>query len=148
MNSKPFTPAFANQPPVDFALEENRQAMSEALSAVKRRLGRDCPLVIGGQTIETSQKLASRDPSHPEQIVGQFSLADKQHVEQAVADRARLFAREHRAGVARPREVEDATDQPERTPLDGARQAGLGGTARHPAARPPPGPPARDRGPR
>ncbi|MEX2026886.1 MAG: bifunctional proline dehydrogenase/L-glutamate gamma-semialdehyde dehydrogenase, partial [Pirellulaceae bacterium] len=83
--TKPFTPTFANQPPVDFALDDNRQAMEEALASVKARLGRDCPLVIGGQSIETAEKLESRNPSRRDQIVGRFSAAGKEHAEQAVA---------------------------------------------------------------
>lgn len=82
--AKPFTPTFTNQPSVDFALEDNRQSMREALTAVKTRLGRDCPLVIGGQTIETAEKLESRNPANRQQVVGRFSVADKQHVQQAV----------------------------------------------------------------
>ena len=85
MSSKPFAPTFANQPPVDFALQDNREAMQEALSAVGQRLGRDCPLVIGGQTIETAEQLQSRNPSLRAQIVGRFSVAGREHAEQAVA---------------------------------------------------------------
>ncbi|HZN36215.1 MAG TPA: bifunctional proline dehydrogenase/L-glutamate gamma-semialdehyde dehydrogenase, partial [Pirellulaceae bacterium] len=80
-----FAPTFINQPPVDFSLEENCQAMREALATVKHRLGRDCPLVIGGQSIDTPDKAESRDPSHRQRVVGRFSLADKEHVQQAVA---------------------------------------------------------------
>lgn len=83
--AKPFAPTFANQPPVDFALEDNRQAMQEALAVVRKRLGRDCPLVIGGQSIETMEKLESYDPSHRARIVGRCAVAGKEHVEQAVA---------------------------------------------------------------
>ena len=83
--NKSFAPTFANQPPVDFALEDNRQAMHEALDAVQQRLGRDCPLVIGGQTIETAEKLESRNPAQRDQVVGRFSVATKEHAQQAVA---------------------------------------------------------------
>jgi RHH-type proline utilization regulon transcriptional repressor/proline dehydrogenase/delta 1-pyrroline-5-carboxylate dehydrogenase len=82
---KLFAPTFVNQPPVDFALEDNRQAMHEALATVKQRLGRECPLVIGGQTIDTTEKLESGDPSHRRRVVGRFSVASKEHVQQAVA---------------------------------------------------------------
>jgi RHH-type proline utilization regulon transcriptional repressor/proline dehydrogenase/delta 1-pyrroline-5-carboxylate dehydrogenase len=76
---------FANQPPVDFSLEENRRAMQAALAKVKQRLPRDCPLVIGGQTVETSEKQESLDPSNRRQVVGRFSMAGQEHVQQAVA---------------------------------------------------------------
>ena len=41
---------FTNHPPVDFAKAANRRAMAEAIETVRQRLGRHCPLVIGGQT--------------------------------------------------------------------------------------------------
>ena len=78
-------PSFTNQPPVDFARAENRQAMFEALAIVKGRMGRDCPLVIGGQHVETAEKLQSRDPSLRSRIVGTFSLASREQAAAAVA---------------------------------------------------------------
>ncbi|MFN0020784.1 MAG: L-glutamate gamma-semialdehyde dehydrogenase [Pirellulaceae bacterium] len=77
--------SFTNQPPVDFAQAENRQAMFEALAIVKGRLGRDCPLIIGGQPVETAEKMQSRDPSLRSRILGTFSLAAKDHAAAAVA---------------------------------------------------------------
>ncbi len=79
------TTSFTNQPPVDFARAENRQAMFEALAIVKGRIGRHCPLIIGGQPIETEEKAQSRDPSLRSRVLGTFSLAGKEHVAAAVA---------------------------------------------------------------
>jgi len=76
---------FTNHPPVDFAKAANRRAMAEAIETVRQRLGRHCPLVIGGQTIDTPERLASHDPSHKSRVVGTFSLATREHVQQAVA---------------------------------------------------------------
>lgn len=77
--------SFTNQPPVDFARAENRQAMIEALAIVKGRLGRDCPLIIGGQPIETAEKMQSHDPSLRSRIVGSFSLASREQAAVAVS---------------------------------------------------------------
>ncbi|MCE9528570.1 MAG: L-glutamate gamma-semialdehyde dehydrogenase [Planctomycetales bacterium] len=77
-------PSFTNQPPVDFARAENRQAMFEALAIVKGRLGRDCPLIIGGQPVETAEKMQSRDPSLRSRVLGTFSLAGREHAAAAV----------------------------------------------------------------
>jgi RHH-type proline utilization regulon transcriptional repressor/proline dehydrogenase/delta 1-pyrroline-5-carboxylate dehydrogenase len=41
--------------------------------------------VIGGQAIEASERLASRDPSQRDRIVGTFSLATREHARQAVS---------------------------------------------------------------
>lgn len=76
---------FTNQPPVDFARAENRQAMFEALAIVKGRMGRECPLVIGGRPVETVDKMESHDPSLRSRIVGRFSLAGELEVQSAVA---------------------------------------------------------------
>ena len=48
---------FRNEPFTDFSKEENAQAMRAALEKVKSELGREYPLVIGGERIETEAKL-------------------------------------------------------------------------------------------
>lgn len=79
------TSQFTNQPPIDFARADQRRAMHEALEMVRQRLGRHCPLVIGGQTIDTSERLASHDPSQKDRLIGTFAVATRQHAHQAVA---------------------------------------------------------------
>ncbi|MEX2175762.1 MAG: L-glutamate gamma-semialdehyde dehydrogenase [Pirellulaceae bacterium] len=76
---------FSNQPPIDFAQPRQRAAMQEALATVCERLGRHCPLVIGGQAVDTPQRGESRDPSYKSRVVGTFALADHQLAHQAVA---------------------------------------------------------------
>ncbi|MDX1947072.1 MAG: L-glutamate gamma-semialdehyde dehydrogenase [Pirellulaceae bacterium] len=78
-------PTFANQPPIDFAQVANRTAMQEALAAVRTRLGRHAPLVIGGKTVESAERAESRDPSQKSRLVGTFALATAEHAGQAVA---------------------------------------------------------------
>ena len=75
---------FKNQPPVDFAIEENRQAMQAALEKVRGQLGGHYPLVIGGENINSAARLTSRDPSHAETIVGTVASATPSHALQAV----------------------------------------------------------------
>jgi RHH-type transcriptional regulator, proline utilization regulon repressor / proline dehydrogenase / delta 1-pyrroline-5-carboxylate dehydrogenase len=79
------TNQFTNQPPIDFARADQRRAMHEALDTVRQRLGRHCPLVIGGQMIDTSERLASHDPSQKDRLIGTFAVATRQHAHQAVA---------------------------------------------------------------
>jgi hypothetical protein len=71
---------FQNQPPIDFARREHRAAMQEALAAVGRRLGRHCPLVIGGREVETPEQGVSTDPAQKDRVVGTFALAEREHV--------------------------------------------------------------------
>ena len=59
--------------------------MTAVLNEVKQSLGRLYPLVIGGERIETDERLESLDPSSKRRIVGTVPLADKQRAEEAVA---------------------------------------------------------------
>jgi RHH-type transcriptional regulator, proline utilization regulon repressor / proline dehydrogenase / delta 1-pyrroline-5-carboxylate dehydrogenase len=80
-NAMPFT----NEPPIDFAQPQHRVAMRDALTAVRERLGRHCPLFIGGEAIDTPERGISRDPSHKDRVVGTFAMATRDHAAQAVA---------------------------------------------------------------
>lgn len=76
---------FRNEPPIDFAVAENRKRMDEALEQVKGRLGRSYPLVIGGKHVTTQQQLVSLDPSRKDRVVGRTASATIQHADVAVA---------------------------------------------------------------
>jgi RHH-type proline utilization regulon transcriptional repressor/proline dehydrogenase/delta 1-pyrroline-5-carboxylate dehydrogenase len=76
---------FANEPTADFAREENRQAMGEALTQVRGQLGRHEPLWIDGRAVETADRLTSIDPSHRERVVGSCASAAAANVDEAVA---------------------------------------------------------------
>lgn len=78
-------PPFANEPLADFAREEHRDAMRQALSEVAERLGRHDPLFINGRPVETAARLESRDPSRRDRLVGTAASAEARHVEEAVA---------------------------------------------------------------
>ena len=75
---------FRNEPFTDFNKDENAQAMREAIERVKSQLGREYPLVIGGQRINTEGKLDSINPANRIQVVGRFSKATKELAAQAV----------------------------------------------------------------
>ena len=75
---------FANEPVLDFAREENREAMQTALEKVKGSCGKFFPLVIGGQKMETDRRIESRDPSHTDRIVGTAASATAKHAAEAV----------------------------------------------------------------
>src|SRR6185295_2905737 len=75
---------FRNEPFTDFSKEENAQAMREAIEKVKSQLGREYPLVIGGERITTEGKLDSINPANRTQVVGRFQKATKEQAKQAV----------------------------------------------------------------
>ncbi|HTQ37672.1 MAG TPA: L-glutamate gamma-semialdehyde dehydrogenase [Pirellulales bacterium] len=78
-------PAFRNEPPVDFAVPRNREAMQTALADVRKQFGRSYPLVIDGERVETQAEFVSRDPSDISQAVGNIAAAEKQRTAAAVA---------------------------------------------------------------
>ncbi|MEX2113027.1 MAG: L-glutamate gamma-semialdehyde dehydrogenase [Pirellulales bacterium] len=80
-----FTPTFRNEPPADFSLAENREAMQAALANVKRQWERDYPLVIDGRFVTTGQWMPSINPSHKSQSVGRVAVAAAEQAEAAVA---------------------------------------------------------------
>src|SRR4030095_12071380 len=77
-------PEFRNEPFTDFTKEENAQAMRAALEKVKSELGREYPLVIGGERIKTDGKLESINPADRTQVVGRFQKATKDLANRAV----------------------------------------------------------------
>ncbi|MBI3301168.1 MAG: L-glutamate gamma-semialdehyde dehydrogenase [Deltaproteobacteria bacterium] len=76
--------AFHNEPELDFAQEEHRQRFREALDQVPQQLGRTYPLVINGEEITTGAEIVSRNPSHPDQVVGRAARAGVAEAEHGV----------------------------------------------------------------
>src|SRR5216684_8841888 len=75
---------FRNEPLTDFSKEENAQAMRSALEKVKSQLGREYPLVIGGERITTDGKLETFNPANRAQLVGRFNKATRELATRAV----------------------------------------------------------------
>jgi 1-pyrroline-5-carboxylate dehydrogenase len=67
---------FKNEAFTDYSVPENKQAMEEALERVKGELGREYPVIVGGEKIELGAHFYSVNPSKKEEIVGAFSDAD------------------------------------------------------------------------
>jgi 1-pyrroline-5-carboxylate dehydrogenase len=82
---------FRNEPFTDFSKEENALAMRAALDKVKSELGREYPLVIGGERINTDAKLDSINPANRTEVVGRFQKATKELANQAVESAYEAF---------------------------------------------------------
>ena len=82
---------FRNEPFTDFSKEENAQAMRDALAKVREQLGREYPLVIGGERITSDSKLDSINPANRTQVVGRFNKATKELAGRAVEKAAEAF---------------------------------------------------------
>jgi 1-pyrroline-5-carboxylate dehydrogenase len=89
---KGFAPRkFHNEPLTDFSKPENRKTMEHALRNVGKELGREYPLIVRGCNVTTRQKIQSRNPSHPDQVVGIFQEATVEMASEAVEAANRAF---------------------------------------------------------
>jgi 1-pyrroline-5-carboxylate dehydrogenase len=82
---------FRNEPFTDFSQEENARAMREALERVRSELGREYPLVIGGERVETGDLLESLNPARKTEVVGRFHKATKELATSAVEKAHEVF---------------------------------------------------------
>src|SRR5436189_6081419 len=85
------TTEYRNEPFTDYTKEENAAAMRAALEKVKSELGREYPLVIGGERINTGDTLNSINPANRTQLVGTFHKATKELANKAVETAAETF---------------------------------------------------------
>jgi 1-pyrroline-5-carboxylate dehydrogenase len=81
---------YKHEPFTDFSVEENRIDFEKALRSVEKELGKDYPLIVGGERITTEKKIVSNNPSNKEEIVGVVSKANQEIAEAAIqaADQA------------------------------------------------------------
>ncbi len=84
--------SFRNEPFLDFTDSDVRLGMQEALRTVERELGREYPLILGGERVSAKEKIASVNPARPSETVGVHQEAEHGHVEQAVAAAEKAFA--------------------------------------------------------
>jgi 1-pyrroline-5-carboxylate dehydrogenase len=76
---------FANEPFVDFKLPENKRAIESALAKVASQLGREYPLIVGGQRLKTQENIYSINPARPDQVVGKHQKAVGSHAARAMS---------------------------------------------------------------
>ncbi len=82
---------FRNEPFTDFTKPENAAAMRAAIEKVKTQLGKEYPLVIGGERITTDSKIDSINPANRTQVVGRFNKATKELANRAVETAGKTF---------------------------------------------------------
>ncbi len=75
---------FRNEALTDFSKEENAREMRAAIEKVRGELGRDYPLVIGGERIMTGRTFESVNPANKTQVVGRFQKATEELARLAV----------------------------------------------------------------
>lgn len=84
-------PEFRNEPFTDFSQAANRDAMVAAISRVKEQFGKQYPLIIGEERIETGDWLISTNPSAPDQVIGKFAKANTELAEKAMQVALKTF---------------------------------------------------------
>jgi 1-pyrroline-5-carboxylate dehydrogenase len=82
---------FRNEPFTNFNDPANKQAMQDALAKVKAELGKEYPLVIGGEKIFTEKKVKSINPGNIDEVVGIQSQADQELAEKAIQTALETF---------------------------------------------------------
>jgi 1-pyrroline-5-carboxylate dehydrogenase len=82
---------YKHEPFTDFTIEENRQAYLNALKTVESYLGKEYPLVIGGERISTEDKIVSYNPSNKEEVIGTVSKANRDLAEKAMQAAVEAF---------------------------------------------------------
>jgi 1-pyrroline-5-carboxylate dehydrogenase len=82
---------FVNEPLSNFADPGVAAKMQQALDHVRSQLGRDYPLVIGGEKIKAPARITSIDPSNPDNVVGRVAEGTQAHAEQAMQSALRVF---------------------------------------------------------
>jgi 1-pyrroline-5-carboxylate dehydrogenase len=76
---------FKNEPLCDFkGNPEHFRGMREALDGVRKELGQEYDLVIGGQRVKTEEKFNSYNPAQSEEVVGTFSKGNAELAERAI----------------------------------------------------------------
>ncbi|MED4240952.1 L-glutamate gamma-semialdehyde dehydrogenase [Priestia megaterium] len=75
---------YKHEPFTDFTLQENNNEFKKALEVVQAELGKDYPLVIGGEAITTTEKIVSINPANKEEVIGRVSKADQELAEKAM----------------------------------------------------------------
>ena len=69
-------PKFRNEPLVDFSKSVLRKKQASAIAVLRETLGREYPIVIGGERIIAPQKFSSFNPSRSAEVVGVFQKGD------------------------------------------------------------------------
>lgn len=82
---------YRNEPYTDFSIAENKLAFEEALKLVDSQKGREYPIIIGGEKINTEEKITSYNPSNFKETIGLTSRANKELAEKAILAAEKAF---------------------------------------------------------
>jgi len=75
---------FKNEPLTDFTKPLNRKKQQAAIEKVRAELGKEYPIVIGGETVFLENKFNSYNPSRASEVVGIFQRGDEATAQKAM----------------------------------------------------------------
>jgi 1-pyrroline-5-carboxylate dehydrogenase len=84
-------PEFRNEPLTDFTKPENAAAAQLALAKITAEIGREHPIVIGGERITGLDQFHSLNPARKDEVVGRFQDGTSEHVERAMEAASTAF---------------------------------------------------------
>ena len=82
---------FKNEPIVFFRTDDEVKKMKDALAKVESEMGKEYPLVVGGDRVKTDAKITSINPSKTDEVVGVFSKCNAELVEKAMDSASAAF---------------------------------------------------------
>lgn len=82
---------FKNEPLTDFSKPENKKAFEQAIEKFRATIGREIPLVIGGEKITTKDKIKSVNPAKTGEVIAYVSKAGKAEAEKAMNAALKAF---------------------------------------------------------
>lgn len=92
---------FKNEAYVNFSKPENRRKQEAALASARAALGKEYPLVVGGEKVFMERKFQSFNPSRPSEVLGIFQKGDAAIARKAVEAAAAAFETWKRVPPAR-----------------------------------------------
>jgi len=82
---------FRNEPVLDFSHPSNVRKQRLALERVRASFGKEYPNIVGGKKLVTEGKTLSRNPAHPNEVIGIFQKSGSDHAELAISVAAKSF---------------------------------------------------------
>ncbi|MEO5931921.1 MAG: L-glutamate gamma-semialdehyde dehydrogenase [Candidatus Kapaibacterium sp.] len=76
---------------LDFTKPAIARKQAEALASVRKKFGKEYPLIINGRKVKTGESIDSLNPANISEVVGHFNLATRDHAEQAIQSAAKAF---------------------------------------------------------
>lgn len=75
----------------NFSNSKIAQSQKDSLTFVRKNFDKNYPLIINGKKILTDEKIVSLNPANLDEVIGNFSSANKSHAESAIQAASKAF---------------------------------------------------------